>query len=200
MTRELLCPHLRRHSAASRSRPPRRRSRGTADVVKDQAADLSHSSIQAGKHVAERRCPGSRLRALRWRPGVRAGTCYTRLKASWRSKRPRGSSGWQISCFRSVMSSARWQVPPARAAWPPPWRVRRPGGSVLPGSGWGTASSARWRTRCSPSRAARPAGIPGPGGGSGPRGQYFTRGLKDADSDEDSAAAAPASAQGLSGQ
>jgi polyhydroxyalkanoate synthesis regulator phasin len=26
---------------------------GTADVVKDQASDLSHSSVQAGKHVAE---------------------------------------------------------------------------------------------------------------------------------------------------
>ena len=26
---------------------------GTADVVKDQATDLSHSSIQTGKHVAD---------------------------------------------------------------------------------------------------------------------------------------------------
>jgi hypothetical protein len=31
----------------------RSQEQGTADVVKDQASDLSHSSLQAGKHVAE---------------------------------------------------------------------------------------------------------------------------------------------------
>ena len=44
------------------STPPQRREspppvlaeeQGTAEVVKDQAADLSHSGIQAGKHAAD---------------------------------------------------------------------------------------------------------------------------------------------------
>jgi hypothetical protein len=33
--------------------PPSAEEQGTADVVKDQASDLSHSSIQTGKHVAD---------------------------------------------------------------------------------------------------------------------------------------------------
>jgi len=33
--------------------PPSAEQQGTADVVKDQAADLSHSSIQTGRHVAD---------------------------------------------------------------------------------------------------------------------------------------------------
>ena len=33
--------------------PPAAQEQGTADVVKDQASDLSHSSIQTGKHVAD---------------------------------------------------------------------------------------------------------------------------------------------------
>src|ERR1700689_5980784 len=36
------------------SRPPvLAEEQGTADVVKDQASDLGHSSVQAGKHVAD---------------------------------------------------------------------------------------------------------------------------------------------------
>lgn len=33
--------------------PPSAQEQGTADVVKDQASDLTHSSIQTGKHVAD---------------------------------------------------------------------------------------------------------------------------------------------------
>jgi hypothetical protein len=33
--------------------PHQTKEQGTADVVKDQAADLSHGSVQAGKHAAE---------------------------------------------------------------------------------------------------------------------------------------------------
>src|SRR6266576_3537714 len=41
-------------SRRGRPSPPQpAKEMGTADVVQDQAADLSHSSVQAGKHVAD---------------------------------------------------------------------------------------------------------------------------------------------------
>src|SRR5580693_5773472 len=41
-------------SQRGESRPPVwAEEQGTADVVKDQASDLGHSSVQAGKHVAD---------------------------------------------------------------------------------------------------------------------------------------------------
>lgn len=53
---------------------------GTVGVVKDQASDLSHSSVR--RESTWPVLPGSRLRTLRRRPRARAGTYCSRLKAS----------------------------------------------------------------------------------------------------------------------
>jgi hypothetical protein len=87
---------------------------GTADVVRNQASDVSRSDVEAGKHVAD--VARSRLRLRRLRPGGRAKTFSGRLRTRWGSKRRGGSSSWRIGSFRSAMSSARWLASPARAA------------------------------------------------------------------------------------
>ena len=167
---------------------------GTADVVRIRLLTWVTAASRQGSTWPM--LPGIRLRAWRRRPGARAGTCSIRLKASWRSKRPRDSSGWWIGCFRSVMSSARWQMPPAggmpadlahqvasRARDAGQWLGDRKPGQVMDEM----QSFARRRPGVFLALAA----------GAGLVAGRLTRGLKDASSNDSAATAAPARYAGL---
>ena len=141
---------------------------GTADVVKDQAAGLSHGSIQTGKHVAD--VAREQASGVAVEAGRQGRDLLHQAQGQLEEQAAQGQqrlANQLLSLGDELRSMA---AASGQGGMPPAWRVRRPGGSVMPGSGWGTASPARWRTRCSPSRAAG-RGIPGPGGGGGPHRQ-----------------------------
>ena len=170
---------------------------GTADVVKDQATDLSHSSIQTGKHVAgvaREQASGVAVEAGRQgRDLLHQAQGQLEEQAAQGQQRLANQLLSLSDELRSMAGASGQGGMAAGLASQAASRVR------MRGSGWRTASPARWRRRCSPSRAA------------GRRYSWpwrwerawwpaLTRGLKDADSDDSAAAAAAAATQGLSGQ
>ena len=176
--------------------PASAQEQGTADVVKDQAADLSHSSIQTGKHVADvarEQASGVAVEAGRQGRDLlhqaqgqleeQAAQGQQRLANQLLSlsdelRSMAGASG-QGGMAASLASQAAWRVRSAGQ-----WLEDRKPGQVADEM----QSFARRRPAVFLALAVGAGLVAG-----------LTRGLKDANSD-DSAAAAPASAQGLSGQ
>ena len=169
---------------------------GTADVVKSQATDLSHSSIQTGKHVADvareqasgvaaeaGRQGRDLLRQAQGELGKQAAQGQQQLASQLFSlsdelRSMAGASG-QDGMAASLASQAASRV---RAAGQ--WLDDRQPGQVADEM----QSFAR----------RRPAAFLALAVGAGLVAGRLTRGLKDANSDN--SAAAPAATQGLSGQ
>jgi hypothetical protein len=171
---------------------------GTADVVKSQATDLSHSSIQTGKHVADvareqasgvaaeaGRQGRDLLRQAQGELGKQAAQGQQQLASQLFSlsdelRSMAGASG-QDGMAASLASQAASRV---RAAGQ--WLDDRQPGQVAEEM----QSFAR----------RRPAAFLALAVGAGLVAGRLTRGLKDANSDDSAAPAAPAATQGLSGQ
>ena len=168
---------------------------GTADVVKNQATDLSHSSIQTGKHVADvarEQASGVAVEAGRQgRDLLHQAQGQLEEQAAQGQQRLANQLLSLSDELRSMADASAQSGMAASLASQAASRARHAG---------------QWLDDRKPSqvademqslRAPQAGGIPGSGGGSGPRGR-LTRGLKDANSDN--SAAAPAATQGLSGQ
>ncbi len=171
---------------------------GTADVVKDQASGLSHSSVQAGKHVAEvAREQASGVAAEAGRQGREL------LQQAQGHLEEQAAQGQQRVARRllSVSDELRSMADASGQ------------GGVAAGLAHQAASRVRdagqWLDDRQPGQVVnemqsfarrRPAVFLVLAAGVGLVARRLTRGLKDANSDNPAAAAAPAATQGLSGQ
>jgi hypothetical protein len=171
---------------------------GTADVVKSQATDLSHSSIQTGKHVADvareqasgvaaeaGRQGRDLLRQAQGELGKQAAQGQQQLASQLFSlsdelRSMAGASG-QDGMVASLASQAASRVRTAGQ-----WLDDRQPGQVADEM----QSFAR----------RRPAAFLALAVGAGLVAGRLTRGLKDANSDNSAAAAAPAATHGVNGQ
>jgi hypothetical protein len=169
----------------------------TADVVKDQAADLSHSSIQTGKHVAGvAREQASGVAAEAGRQGrdlLHQAQGQLEEQAAQGQQRLANQLLSLSDELRSMAGAPGQGGMAADLASQAASRVRTAG---------------QWLEDRKPGQVAeemqsfarrRPAVFLALAVGAGLVAGRLTRGLKDANSD-DSAAAAPAATQGLSGQ
>ena len=170
---------------------------GTADVVKDQASDLSHSSIQTGKHVADvAREQASGVAAEAGRQGrdlLHQAQGQLEEQAAQGQQRLANQLLSLSDELRSMADASGQGGVAAGLAGQAAWRVRNAG---------------QWLDDRKPGQVAdemqsfarrRPAVFLALAVGAGLVAGRLTRGLKDANSDN-SAAAAPAATQGLSGQ
>ena len=83
-------------SAPSESSPPASaREQDTADLVKDQASDLGHGSVQAGKHVGD--VAREQASGVAAEAGRQGRNLLEQAQGSCKSRRPMGSSGWRRS-------------------------------------------------------------------------------------------------------
>jgi hypothetical protein len=169
---------------------------GTADVVKDQATDLSHSSIQTGKHVAgvaREQASGVAVEAGRQgRDLLHQAQGQLEEQAAHGQQRLANQLLSLSDELRSMVGASGEDGMAADLASQAASRVRDAG---------------QWLEDRKPGQVAeevqsfarrRPAVFLALAVGAGLVAGRLTRGLKDASSDE--SAAAPAAAQGLSGQ
>jgi hypothetical protein len=169
---------------------------GTADVVKDQASDLSHSSIQTGKHlagVAREQASGVAVEAGRQgRDLLHQAQGQLEEQAAQGQQRLANQLLSLSDELRSMAGASGQGGMAADLASQAAWRVRNAG---------------QWLDDRKPGQVAdemqsfarrRPAVFLALAVGAGLVVGRLTRGLKDAS--DDSAAAAPAAAQGLSRQ
>jgi hypothetical protein len=176
--------------------PPSAEGKGTADVVKDQASDLSHGSVQTGKHVvgvAREQASGV---------AVEAGRQGRDLLQQARGQLEEQAAQGQQRLANQLLSLSDELRSMA-------------GASGQGGTAAGLASQAAWRVRTAgqwlkdrqPGQVAdemqsfarrRPAAFLALAVGAGLVAGRLTRGLKDANSDN--SAAAPAATQGPGGQ
>ena len=170
---------------------------GTADVVKDQAADLSHSSIQTGKHVADvarEQASGVAVEAGRQgRDLLHQAQGQLEEQAAQGQQRLANQLLSLSDELRSMAGASGQDGMAAGLASQAASRVRNAG---------------QWLDARKPGQVAeemqsfarrRPAVFLALAVGAG-LVAGLTRGLKDANSDNSAAAAAPAATQGLSGQ
>ena len=170
---------------------------GTADLVKDQASDLSHGSIQAGKHVADvAREQASDVAAEAGRQG------RDLLQRAQGQLEEQAAQGQQRLADRLLSLSDELR-------------------SMSDGSGQGVAAdlarqaasqvrdAGKWMEDREPRQVVnemqsfarrRPAVFLVLAAGAGLVAGRLSRGLKDASSDDSAATAAPAATQGLGGQ
>ena len=169
---------------------------GTADVVKDQATDLSHSSIQTGKHVADvarEQASGVAVEAGRQgRDLLHQAQGQLEEQAAQGQQRLANQLLSLSDELRSMADASGQGGMAASLASQAASRVRHAG---------------QWLDDRKPSQVAdemqsfarrRPAVFLALAVGAGLVAGLLTRGLKDANSDN--SAAAPAATQGLSGQ
>ena len=169
---------------------------GTADVVKDQASDLSHSSIQTGKHlagVAREQASGVAVEAGRQgRDLLHQAQGQLEAQAAQGQQRLATQLLSLSDELRSMAGASGQGGMAADLASQAAWRVRNAG---------------QWLDDRKPGQVAdemqsfarrRPAVFLALAVGAGLVAGRLTRGLKDANSDD--SAAAPAATQGLSGQ
>ena len=169
---------------------------GTADVVKDQASDLSHSGIQTGKHVADvarEQASGVAVEAGRQgRDLLHQAQGQLEEQAAQGQQRLANQLLSLSDELRSMAGASGRGGMAASLASQAAWRVRNAG---------------QWLDDRKPGQVAdemqsfarrRPAVFLAVAVGAGLVAGRLTRGLKDADSDDP--AAAPAAARGLSGQ
>ena len=171
---------------------------GTADVVKSQATDLSHSSIQTGKHVADvAREQASGVAAEAGRQGrdlLRQAQGELGKQAA-QGQQQLASQLFSLSDeLRSMAGASGQDGMAASLASQAASRVRNAG---------------QWLDDRKPGQVAeemqsfarhKPAAFVALAVGAGLVAGRLTRGLKDANSDDSAAPAAPAATQGLSGQ
>lgn len=171
---------------------------GTADVVKDQATNLSHSSIQTGKHVADvAREQASGVAAEAGRQG------RDLLHQAQGQLEEQAAQGQQrlanqlLSLSDELRSMAGASGQGGMAA------------SLASQAALRVGTAGQWLDDRKPSQVAeemqsfarrRPTVFLALAVGAGLVAGRLTRGLKDANSDNSAAAAAPAATQGLSGQ
>ncbi len=171
---------------------------GTADVVKSQATDLSHSSIQTGKHVADvarEQASGVAVEAGRQGRDLLHQAQGELEKQAAQGQQRLANELLSLSDELRSMSDASGQGGMAASlASQAASRVRTAG---------------QWLDDRKPGQVAdemqsfarrRPAAFLALAVGAGLVAGRLTRGLKDANSDNSAAAAAPAATQGLSGQ
>jgi hypothetical protein len=169
---------------------------GTADVVKDQASDLSHSSIQTGKHVAD--VAREQAAAVAVEAGRQGRDLLHQAQGQLEEQAAQGQQRLANQLLslsdelRSMADSAGQGGMAASLASQAASRVRNAG---------------LWLDDRKPGQVAdemqsfarrRPAVFLALAVGTGLVAGRLTRGLKDANSDN--SAAAPATTQGLSGQ
>ena len=171
---------------------------GTADVVKDQATDLSHSSIRRGKHVADvarEQASGVAVEAGRQgRDLLHQAQGQLEEQAAQGQQRLADQLLSLSDELRSMAGASGQGGMAASLASEAASRVRTAGQWLddrQPGQVAGEMQSFARR---------RPAAFLALAAGAGLVAGRLTRGLKDADSDNSAAPAAPAAAQGLSGQ
>jgi hypothetical protein len=171
---------------------------GTADVVKDQASDLSHSSVQSGMHVADV--------AREQASGVAAEAGHQGrdlLRQAQDQLGEQAAQGQQrladqlLSLGDELRSMADASGHGGMAAG----LAHRAASRVCDAGQWLDARKPRQVADEVQSFARRrPAAFLALAAGAGLVAGRLTRGLTDADSDNSAAAAAPAPTQGLSGQ
>jgi hypothetical protein len=171
---------------------------GTADVVKSQATDLSHSSIQTGKHVADvarEQASGVAMEAGRQgRDLLHQAQGQLEEQAAQGQQRLADQLLSLSDELRSMADASGQGGMAASLASQAASRVRTAG---------------QWLDGRDPGQVAhemqsfarrRPAAFLALAVGAGLVAGRLTRGLKDANSDNSAAAAAPAATQGLSGR
>ena len=172
--------------------------KGTADVVKDQATDLSHSSIQTGKHVAD--VAREQASGVAVEAGRQGSDLLHQARGQLEEQAAQGQQRLANQLLslsdelRSMAGASGQGGMAASLASQAAWRVRNAGqwlGDRKPGQVADEMQSFARR---------RPAVFLALAVGAGLVAGRLTRGLKDADSDDSAAAAAPAATQGLSGQ
>jgi hypothetical protein len=179
-------------------RPASAEEQGTADVVKSQATDLSHSSIQTGKHVADvAREQASGVAAEAGRQGrdlVHQAQGELGKQAAQGQQQLANQLLSLSDELRSMAGASGQGGMAASLASQAASRVRTAG---------------QWLDDRQPGQVAdemqsfarrRPAAFLALAVGAGLVAGRLTRGLKDANSDNSAAAAAPAATQELSGQ
>jgi hypothetical protein len=177
--------------------PASAQEQGTADVVKDQAADLSHSSIQTGKHVADvarEQASGVAVEAGRQgRDLLHQAQGQLEEQAAQGQQRLANQLLSLGDELRSMAGASGQGGMAAGVAGQAAWRVRNAG---------------QWLKDRQPGQVAdevqsfarrRPAVFLALAVGAGVVAGRLTRGLKDANSDDSAAAAAPAAARGPGG-
>jgi hypothetical protein len=171
---------------------------GTADVVKSQATDLSHSSIQTGKHVADV--------ALEQASGVaaEAGRQGRDLLHQAQGQLEEQAAQWQQRLANQLLSLSDELRSMAGASGQGGMAA-----SLASQAASRVRNAGQWLDDRQPGQVAdemhsfarrRPAAFLALAVGAGIVAGRLTRGLKDANSDNSAAAAAPAATQGLSGQ
>jgi hypothetical protein len=179
-------------------RPASAEEQGTADVVKSQATDLSHSSIQTGKHVADvarEQASGVAAEAGRQGRDLLHQAQGELGKQAAQGQQQLANQLLSLSDELRSMAAASGQGGMAASlASQAASRVRTAG---------------KWLDDRQPGQVAdemqsfarrRPAAFLALAVGAGLVAGRLTRGLKDANSDNSAAAAAPAATQELSGQ
>jgi hypothetical protein len=169
---------------------------GTADVVKSQATDLSHSSIQTGKHVAD--VAREQASGVAVEAGRQGRDLLHQAQGQLEEQAAHGQqrlADQLLSLSDELRSMADASGPGGMAA------------SLANQAASRARNAGQWLDDRKPSQVAdemqsfarrRPAVFLALAVGAGLVAGRLTRGLKDADSDN--SAAAPAAMQGLSGQ
>lgn len=169
---------------------------GTADVVKNQATDLSHSSIQTGKHVAD--VAREQASGVAVEAGRQGRDLLHQAQGQLEEQAARGQqrlANQLLSLSDELRSMADASAQSGMAA------------SLASQAASRARHAGQWLDDRKPSQVAdemqsfarrRPAVFLALAVGAGLVAGRLTRGLKDANSDN--SAAAPAATQGLSGQ
>ncbi len=186
-------------SQRDESRPPVwAEEQGTADVVKDQASDLGHSSVQAGKHVADvAREQGSGVAAEAGRQGrdlLQQAQGQLEEQAAQGQQRLANRLLSLSDELRSMADASGQGVMAADLAHQVASRIGDAGqwlGDRKPGQVMDEMESFARR---------KPAVFLALAAGAGLVAGRLTRGLKDASSDNSAATVAPAATQGLGGR
>jgi hypothetical protein len=186
------------------STPPRRgeplppasaEEQGTADVVKSQATDMSHSSIQTGKHVAD--VAREQASGVAVEAGRQGRDLLHQAQGQLEEQAAQGQqrlANQLLSLSDELRSMADASAQSGMAA------------SLASQAAWRARNAGQWLDDRKPSQVAdemqsfarrRPAVFLALAVGAGLVAGRLTRGLKDANSDN---SAAPAATQGLSGQ
>jgi hypothetical protein len=171
---------------------------GTADVVKNQATDLSHSSIQTGKHVAD--VALEQASGVAAEAGRQGRDLLHQAQGQLEEQAAKGQqrlANQLLSLSDELRSMAGASAQGGMAA------------SLASQAASRVRTAGQWLDDRKPGQVAdemqsfarrRPAAFLALAVGAGIVAGRLTRGLKDANSDNSAAAAAPAATQGLSGQ
>jgi hypothetical protein len=171
---------------------------GTADVVKDQAYDLSHSSIQSGKHVAD--VAREQASGVAAEAGRQGRDLLQRAQGQLEEQAAQGQqrlANQLLSLGDELRSMADASGRDGMAAG----LAHRAASRVRDAGQWLDARKPRQVADEVQSFARRrPTAFLALAAGAGLVAGRLTRGLTDANSDSSAATAAPAPTQGLSGQ